>query len=298
MASLKMFKSYQNKVDGVIHYYDLKRRSNRIGIISIYAICIILAIIFLYPMIWLFFACFKDTNELFAMDSTFFPKVIDWDGLLRSWKRLDYGDSYFWSLYECCGAIFCSIFFNGLFGYALGVVKMRGHKMLWGLLMALMLIPSTGGFVVLYRAFVQLGLNKGQMWPLFLGSGASCYTVMMFKTFFENIPRDYIEAARLDGANNVSIFIRIIVPLSKPIVAITAINAFTGAWSNFLMPYLCLNGSGKTTVMVKLFQQTGQGGIALDQLRASLFSILPPVIFFCIFQRYIMNNNTSAGVKG
>ena len=294
---MKGFKSYQNKVDGVIHYYDLKRRSNRIGIVAIYIICILMAIVFLYPMIWLIFACLKDSTELFK-SSSLLPKVVDWDGLRRTWLRLDYGNSYLWSLYECAGNIACSIVFNGLFGYALGVVKMRGSKLLWGLLMGIMLIPATGGFVVLYRTFVKLGLNKGQIWPLYLGAGGAPFTIMMFKTFFENIPRDYIEAARLDGASNMDIFFRIVCPLSKPIVAITAINAFTGAWSNFLMPYLCLKSSGRSTVMVKLYQQCGQGGVALDQLRASLFSVLPPVIFFCIFQKYIMNNNTAAGVKG
>ena len=121
---------------------------------------------------------------------------------------------------------------------------------------------------------------------------------MIFKTFFENIPRDYIEAARLDGATDLDIFFRIIIPLSKPIVAIQAINAFTGAWSNFLMPYLCLMNSDRKTVMVKLYSIGDKGEVNLDQLRASLFTLVPPVIFFCIFQRYIMNNNTAAGIKG
>ena len=188
--------------------------------------------------------------------------------------------------------------FNGLAGYALAVVKPRGHRLMWNFLMTLILIPATGGFVVLYRTFVNLGLNQGQMWPLFLGSGGSPYTIMIFKTFFQNIPKDYIEAARLDGATNVNIFFRIILPLSKPIVAIQAINAFTGHWSNFLMPYLCLMNSPRKTVMVKLYSIGDKGEVNLDQLRASLFTLVPPVIFFCIFQRYIMNNNTAAGIKG
>lgn len=295
--AIRGFKSYVSKVDGVIHYYDLKRPSNRIGIVLIYAICILMAIIFLFPMFWLILACLKDSKELWSSTSIF-PQVLDWDGIYRTWMRLDYGNSYIWSLVQCAGAIVCTIVFNGLAGYALGIVKMRGHKLFWNFCMTLMLIPATGGFVVLYRTFVNLGLNKGQIWPLFLGCGGSPYIIMIFKTFFENIPRDYVEAARLDGATNLDIFFRIILPLSKPIVAIQAINSFSDAWSDFLMPYLCLMNSERKTVMVKLFMQSGQEGIPLDQLRASLFSVLPPVIFFCIFQRYIMNNNTAAGVKG
>ncbi len=294
---MNLFKSYENKVDGVIHYYDLKRTSNKIGIIVIYILCSLLAIIFMYPMIWLISASLKNSNELWTNPSLI-PWEIDMRGLTRTFMRLDYGNSYFWSLYLCAGTIVCSIVFNGLAGYALGVVKMRGSKLYWGLLMALMLIPSTGGFIVLFRLFINLDLNDGSMWPLYLGAGASPYQIMIFKVFFENIPRDYVEAARLDGATNLGIFARIILPLSKPILAITAIECFTGAWSNFLMPYLMLQGTTHYTVMVKLFAASGQSGVVLDQIRASLFSILPPVIFFCIFQKYIMNNNTAAGVKG
>ena len=295
--AIKGFKSYVNKVDGIIHYYDLKRTSNRIGIVLIYAICILMAIIFLFPIFWLVITSFKDEIQLWSAD-LFFPNPVDFDGLYRTWLRLDYGDSIFWSLYECIGGIFCTIVFNGLAGYAVANVKPRGHQLVWTLCMTLMLIPSTGGFVVLYRTFVQLGLNKGQIWPLFLGSGGTAYSIMIFTTFFRNIPRDYIEAARLDGANNLQIFFRIIFPLSKPIMAIQAINAFTSHWSNFLMPYLCLQNNPRKTVMVKLYLTGGKGTGNLDSLRASLFSIVPPVIFFCIFQRYIMNNNTAAGIKG
>ena len=121
---------------------------------------------------------------------------------------------------------------------------------------------------------------------------------MMFKTFFEQIPRDYVEAARLDGAGNLNIFARLILPLSKPIIAVIGINQFIGSWSNFLMPYLLLGNTGKETVMVRLYQQTGQGGVVTNQLRAALFSMIVPIIMFCIFQKQIMNNNTASGVKG
>lgn len=295
--AIKGFKSYVNKVDGIIHYYDLKRSSNRFGIILIYALCFLFAIVFLFPIFWMLVTSLKTPDEIWGA-SGFFPTVIDWDGIERTWIRLDYGSSYIWSLYECLGGIFCTIIFNGLAGYALAIVKPRGHQFMWNLCMTLMLIPATGGFVVLYRTFVKLELNRGQIWPLFLGSGGSPYIIMIFKTFFQNIPRDYIDAARLDGANNLNIFFRIILPLSKPIVAIQTINAFVSHWSNFLLPYLCLMNTDRKTVMVNLYMNSSSQTQPQDQLRAAIFTVVPPVIFFCFFQRYIMNNNTAAGIKG
>lgn len=288
---------YKTKTDGVIQFYDLKSPSVRASVILIYVVVILTCIIFFYPVVWVLFSALKSNNEL-VTNTRLIPWEIDWEGIKKTWIKLDYGNSYFYSFYICAGTVFCAVVINGLAGYALAFIRFKGKGLIWGLLMTLMLIPSTGAFVVLYRNMVNMGMTKGQMWPLFLGAGGSCYNIMLFKTYFQSIPGDYLEAARLDGCSEINIFFRLILPLSKPITSIVAINAFLGAWSDFLMPYLCLMRSSKSTVMVKLFMQIHDGAVVIDQLRASLFTILPPLIFFVIFQKNIMNNNTAAGVKG
>lgn len=297
---MKFWDTYANKNDGIIHQYDLKRPSNRAGIILIYVFMILLSIVFLYPMVWLCFAIFKSGGEL-KSTTQMLPKVWQWEDLKRSWIQLQFGKAYFYSFYEAIGATLVAIVFNGIFGYVLGVLKPRGSKFLWAVLMAIMLVPGTCNFVISFRMItninIALGL-KATFWPLILGAGCSAFNVMMFKTFFEQIPRDYVEAARLDGAGNIQIFARLILPLSKPIIAVIGINQFIGSWSNFLLPYLLLGNTGKETVMVRLYQQTGQGGVVTNQLRAALFSMIVPIIMFCIFQKQIMNNNTASGVKG
>ena len=91
---MTLFATYKDKSDGVIRFYDLKERRNRIAIVLIYAACILMSFLFLYPIVWLLFACFKDTNELFQSLSII-PRELDLDGLARSWKRLDFGSAYF-----------------------------------------------------------------------------------------------------------------------------------------------------------------------------------------------------------
>lgn len=295
---MRFWETYRDKNDGAIRYFDLKRKSNKVGVIAIYLISVLFAIIFLYPIIWVFMSALKTPVEM-KSSTALLPQAIDWDGIRRSWKSAKIGTAYFWSLAECLGAIVCAILFNGLTGYMLGILRPRGYRWLWRLLMGVMLIPGACNFIYLYKEFVALGLNQGQLWPLFLGCGAAPYTILLFKVFFENIPKDYIEAARLDGATNFDIFLRIVIPLSKPIVVLTAINTFIATWSDFLMPYLCLANTGKETVMVRLFQNAGSGsGSQSSQLRIALFSVLPPILIFVIFQRYITNNNANAGVKG
>lgn len=91
---MTLFATYKDKSDGVIRFYDLKERRNRIAIVLIYAACILMSFLFLYPVVWLLFACFKDTNELFQSLSII-PQELDLDGLARSWKRLDFGQRLF-----------------------------------------------------------------------------------------------------------------------------------------------------------------------------------------------------------
>lgn len=129
--------------------------------------------------------------------------------------------------------------------------------------------------------------------------GANAYWVVLFKNYFESLPKEIIDAARLDGCGDFQVFTRVILPLSKPILMVVAIFAICAAWSDFLMPYLLLSGTSKETVMVKLFSfQNSIKTNQIDIIRAVLYSIIPPTILFAIFQKQIMGGVMSGGVKG
>ena len=123
--------------------------------------------------------------------------------------------------------------------------------------------------------------------------------MILFKQFFEALPKDFLEAARLDGCSSLLVFTRIILPLSKPIVVVVAIFAVTAAWSDFLMPFLLLNGSGKETVMVRLYAfRTAIKSTDIDVIRAVLYAIIPPTVIFAVFQKQIMEGVITGGIKG
>lgn len=141
-------------------------------------------------------------------------------------------------------------------------------------------------------------LHTGSFIPLWLSMGANAYWVILFKNYFESLPKDFIDAARLDGCSDFRVFTRIILPLSRPILVVVAIFAICAAWSDFLMPYLLLGGTDKETVMVKLF--SFQNSIKTNQtdiIRAVLYSVIPPTILFALFQKQIMGGVMSGGIK-
>ena len=117
--------------------------------------------------------------------------------------------------------------------------------------------------------------------------------------FFESLPTSIIEAGRIDGCTQLQTFFYIVLPLSKPICSVIAIFAINAAWSDFLLPYLVLRGSALQTVMVRLFVFSTEQTVNADtMMRSVVFSMIPPIILFFIFQKQLTENAVSVGIKG
>ncbi|WP_320986845.1 carbohydrate ABC transporter permease, partial [Hungatella effluvii] len=135
-------------------------------------------------------------------------------------------------------------------------------------------------------------------WPMWLCAGANAFNILLFKNSFDSLPVSLVEAARLDGCGRIKVFSRIILPLSKPIIAVVAIFTVNSAWGDFLLPYLVLPSRSRQTVMLQLYNAQSSYSFPLDQQLVSIvFAIFPPIIIFFIFQKYIMGGATLGGVK-
>lgn len=291
------FDKYKDKKDGVIRGYDIRSPKTKVIAIIIMLICVLMVLICLFPAVWVFLASFKDIKE-FTTEVSIVPKVFDWSRIAETWNAFNFTKYYKNSLIHVVGAMVCAVIFNGLLAYGLAVLKPKGHKIALGLVMWSLLIPGIISIVPLFRNINNLGLSKSFI-PLWLAYGANAFYVMLFKQFFEEIPKELAEAAELDGCGAWRMFVDIILPLSKPIIMVVAIFAVTAAWSDFLLPYLVLNGAqDKTTVMVKLFSFKDTPTDAVSVLRAAFFAIIPPTLIFAIFQKQITDGASVGAVKG
>lgn len=291
------FDKYASKEDGAIRHYDLHAGGVRVAAILIFIACILMVAVALFPAIWVFLASFKDIAE-FRKSTTILPETFDLGKYAATWNQLKFSQYYLNSFLSVIGSVVCAVIFNGLIAYVLGILKPRGHKIVFALVMWCLLIPPTTSVVALYVNINRVGLNQSFV-PLWLSMGANAFWVVLFKQSFEALPHDYIEAAELDGCSDLGIFARILLPLSKPIIVVVAIFALTAAWSDFLLPYLVLGGSEKETVMVRLFAfRTAQKSTDVDVLRAIAFSMIPPTIIFALFQKQITQGIAAGGIKG
>ena len=282
---------------GVIREYDLHSGSVKVGLAIIVALCLLMVVIAVFPLIWVILAGFKDLKE-FMSSASIFPQSFSPEPFSVTWEQLGIQKNYLNSLFSVAGSVVCALVFNGLLGYGIGILKPKGYGVVRKLIMLSLLLPSTISIVPLFMNIQKLGLGNS-FFPLWLSYGANAMYVILFVQFFESLPRSIIEASRIDGCSQLQTFFRIVLPLSKPICVVVAIFAVNAAWSDFLLPYLVLRGGELQTVMVRLFVfSTEQTVNANTMMRSVVFSMIPPIILFFIFQKQLTENAVSVGIKG
>lgn len=287
----------KSKDNGIITYSDLKKPSIRIFYYVLFAVCLIITLISIAPPVWVFLSSFKDIKE-FTLEPSLIPKSFDFSRFVKTWNDLKFVKYYINSFYSVVGSVVCAIVFNGLLAYAISILKPKGSKFIYGLILGSLMVPATTSVVPLFINLSKMHLN-GTFYPLWLSIGANAFYIVLYKQFFDTLPSSIIEAAKIDGCNNWQIFFKIVMPLSKPITMVIAMYAVNAAWSDFLLPYLLLNNSGHETIMVRLFQfRTSIKATDVEVLRAIVFAIIPPIILFTLFQKQITQSNTHSGVKG
>lgn len=293
---MSFFDKYKQKQEGAIRFYDLHSPGTKFAAILIFLICLLIVVCALFPAVWVCLAGFKDIREM-RQSASILPHTFDFGVFAETWNQLGFAKFYINSLISVAGCTLCAVFFNGLLAYGLAVLKPKGYGVVTGMVLWSMLIPATTSLVSLFVNISRVGLD-GSFIPIWLAMGANAFYVILFKQYFEGLPKSLLEAATLDGCSDFKIFYKIVLPLSMPIVMVVCIFAVTAAWSDFLLPYLVLSNSGKETVMVRLFQFRTAKTNDVDVIRAIVFSIIPPIIIFSIFQKKITQSVASAGIKG
>ncbi len=282
---------------GVIREYDLHSVSVRIGYGAILFLCLVMVVLAVFPLVWVILAGFKDLKE-FVSSTSIVPKSFDPAPFVTTWNQVGIAKNYLNSLFSVLGSVACALIFNGLLGYGIAILKPKGSGIVKKLVMLSLLMPTTISIVPLFMNIQKLGMGNSFL-PLWLSYGANAMYVILFVQFFESLPKSIIEASRIDGCSQLEIFFRIVLPLSKPICAVVAIFAINAAWSDFLLPYLVLRGGDKQTVMVRLFVFSTEQTVNVDtMMRSVVFSMIPPIILFFIFQKQLTENTVSVGIKG
>ena len=169
------------------------------------------------------------------------------------------------------------------------------------------MVPFTSTLIPTYLLIRDIRLNVpegllnllGTYWPIYLPAGVNAFAIFLFKGFFDGIPNDLIDAGRIDGAGDWRIFWQIVMPLSKPIIAVLSIFSFMGTWNSFLWPLIVLDNEYTYPIMVKLYSFQLISSATQSVILAALFiACLPPIVLFIFFQKHIIRGITLTGLKG
>ncbi|HBF38686.1 MAG TPA: carbohydrate ABC transporter permease [Firmicutes bacterium] len=299
---------FTKKSSGLLTSLDFKSTGNKVLYWGIFLLMAIITIICLFPPVWLFASSVKDLQELYSMSPTILPKTWELHKIIDVWNQLHFFTYYLNSLQLAAGDIVFSLVFNSLFGFVLSQLKPKGTSFLMVLLLWTLLLPNTVNIVPVYMNIINfpfLHLNfSNTFFPMWFMSGANAFFTLIFKSFFDGIPRSFTEAAMLDGCSPVKIFFKIFLPLSKPVMFVITILTLTQSWSNFFWPYMVLTNQDLYTVMIRIFTMIPSGnsgnGLAVDwQMLAIVYSMIPPIVVFLFLQKYIMQGGlTLGGIKG
>lgn len=261
---------------------------------------IFFAVVFIIPFLWILSTSLKGSEQIFSIPPVWIPKVIHWENYSKVFEAMPFliylKNSVFISVLTIIGVVFSS----SLVAYAFGCLQWPGRNALFVFVLATMMLPMQVTMIPLFVLFKQLGwLNtyKPLIVPSFFGGGA--FNIFLLRQFFLGIPRDLLDAARIDGSSEFRIYWSIVLPLARPALATVAILTFMFSWNDFLGPLIYLSDKLKSTLALGLAMFVGQHQTEWGILMAaSVLMMLPMILIFFFFQKYFIKGFTMSGLKG
>jgi multiple sugar transport system permease protein len=261
-----------------------------------------LVVVGLGPILWLAKSAITPTSDTISHPMAFFPHGVAWSNLSRAWNDVDVG-RYFWNtVVLAIGSWAVQIVVATTGGFALSVLKPRYGKVIYWLLLMTLFIPAVVLLVPLYIEIVHPPLIHHSFidsyWAIWLPAGASAFNVVIVKRFFDNLPHEIFEAARIDGANPFRLFWHVVLPMSKPILGVVSVFAVLASWKDFLWPLLVLTNADKQPLSVRLPEIQAQTDLGVF-LAAMLIACIVPIVAFLIFQRtFLRGSGLGGALKG
>ena len=286
---------------GIISNFDRKRPSVKFSYVVCYVVAIGVAISTLYPLLWVCFGSLKEAKEIFYVPPTLLPRTFLWENYLRAWQFYAIPKVFWNTLVIYAGFVGVRLLSLSAAAYALAHMRLPCRRGIYMLFLATLMLPFFAYLIPSYLIIFRLGLLDS-FWAVCLPAGADSYSLLLLKNYFDGIPGEIFESARIDGASELLVLRKIVLPLAKPIIAVLGIFAFIHVWRDFVWQRIVLPSAHKWTVSIALwYHSLGNQGAVLPQnvqLAAMLISTLPPMIIFLIFQRYIIEGVSFTGLKG
>ncbi|HAA6456150.1 TPA_asm: carbohydrate ABC transporter permease [Listeria monocytogenes] len=276
-----------------MNQYRQKSRGAQIVVITILTVG---GFFMILPFIWMVLSSLKTDAEILKIPPTIWPETFTLDNFTKLFTEMDFA-IYLKNTLIIVFFSFFGLFLNAMAGYGFAKFKFKGKNKLFYLVLATMMIPGQVTMIPVYLLLNAAGLTN-TMTGIVLPGLVGAFGIFLFRQFMSTISDDLLEAARLDGASEFYIFWRIVIPISRPVLAVQGILTFIAGWNSFLWPLIIANDEKFYTLSVGLQLLKGQYGsnYAL-QMAGATFMVIPIILIFMTFQKYILKGFNVSGMK-
>jgi multiple sugar transport system permease protein len=263
-----------------------------------YALLILLAVIMLVPFVWMISASLKQNKDIFVIPYEWFTSSPRWQNYVDIWKKIPLATFTLNTVKLTLIVTFLQILTSSFAAYAFSKLHFKGRNTLFLCYVATIAVPWQVYMVPQFIFMRKLGLADTHLAIIIL-QAFSAFGVFMMRQFYQGIPDSLCEAARIDGMSEYGIYLKIMLPLSKPAISTLIIFTFVNTWNDFLGPLIYLTSEKKKTLQLglKMFisQYSAEYGLIMA---ASVLSLIPVLIVFLSLQKYFVEGVVSSGVKG
>ena len=258
------------------------------------------AVIMTLPFIYMVSTAFKENIYVFEYPPHIIPDKIIFDNIVNAWLSNNFKTYFGNSLFVALTAMILGLLVSSMMAFAFGKLNFKGKKEIFILLLGTMMIPSMVFIIPQFILIQKLGLYDSRIGLILIYATSGIpFNTFLLRGFFEDVPREMMDAARIDGANLWQIFYRVILPMVKPGLATVAIFGFLGGWDEFILALTFIDSPAKRTLPIAIMLFQGQHATNWSLVfAASLFAIVPVIIIFVVFQKYFVKGLSSGAVKG
>jgi multiple sugar transport system permease protein len=277
-----------------------KRRRKQIGDVLTWIVLLSGSVIMVLPFLWMVSSSVKPLREIYVFPPRFIPETIQLDNYIETWRRLPFHiffkNSFLVSTCVTVGIVLTS----SLAGYSFARLRYPGRDQLFMIYGSTMMVPFAVQMIPLFmlmRAFHMVDTLRGLIVPALF----SAWGTFLMRQFMLTIPRELEDAALIDGCNHFNIYWRIILPLSRPVLATLAIFTFMGSWNDFLWPLILISSMKNRTLPLGLAAFQAMAAIKTPWhlvMAASVMSVMPIMAVFMVGQKYYVRGIVTSGLKG
>ena len=264
----------------------------------LYIVLLVMAFVMLIPFAWMLSASFKLDKDVFIFPIQWIPTNPRWRNYVDIWTRIPLGKFVLNTVKLTLIVTFLQLLTSSFAAYAFAKLKFKGKDLLFMAYIATIAVPWQVYMVPQFMMMRSMGLADTHLAIIFL-QAFSAFGVFMMKQFYEGIPTELCEAARIDGMSEYRIWYKIMLPLSKPALSTLTIFTFVNTWNDFLGPLIYLTTESKKTLQLGLRMFISQFGSEYGLIMAaSVLSLIPVLFVFLSLQKYFVEGVAATGVKG